>query len=56
MNIEKKYSAFEKTYFRPEQGGKLSIQLCRLEMAPLLKKYYRNEVTLTGQNPPSKFC
>ena len=23
----------------------------RLEMAPLLNKYYRNEVTLTGQNP-----
>ena len=27
------------------------IQICRLEMAPLLNKYYWNEVTLTRQNP-----
>ena len=33
-----------------------NIQLCRLEMAPLLNKYYRNEVTLTGQNLLLKFC
>ena len=26
------------------------IQLCRLEMAPLLSKHYWNEVYLTGQN------
>ena len=32
------------------------IQLCRLEMAPVLNKYYWNEVTLTGQNPPLRFC
>ena len=27
-----------------------NIQLCRLEMAPLLSKHYWNEVYLTGQN------
>ena len=34
--------------------GKKDIQLCRLEMAPLLNKYYWNEATLTGQNPSLK--
>ena len=31
------------------------LQLCRLEMAPLLNKYYCNEVILTGKNLPLKF-
>ena len=31
------------------------LQLCRLEMAPLLNRYYWNDVTLTGQNLPLKF-
>ena len=39
----------------PNEREILYIQLCRLEMAPLLNKYYWNEDILTGQNPPLKY-
>ena len=32
------------------------LQLRAKQTAPLLNKHYQNEVTLTGQNPPLKFC
>ena len=34
----------------------MGVQLYRLEMAPLLNKYYWNEVFLRGQNLPLKCC
>ena len=41
--------------FSLKQGQKLEhVQLRAKQTAPLVKKHYQNEVTLTGQNPPLK--
>ena len=34
----------------------VSIQLRAKETAHLVNKHYQNEVILTGQNPPLKYC
>ena len=32
------------------------VQLRAKQTAHLVNKHYQNEVTLTGQNPPLKYC
>ena len=33
-----------------------NVQLRAKQTARLVNKHYQNEVTLTGQNPPLKYC